>query len=620
MANITTLVVMCFYGWDTLDWFNYENIGYRTGFMTVCQLPLIFLLAGKNNIIGFLTGHSYEKLNWLHRWTARCMWLTSTIHFAYWLADWWPYDDFVSTKIRTDPIAWKGLVAWCILGWINLSSSMPVRGWGYEFFVVQHVVSFSLMVGFIRWHVPSENWVWIWIVAALFWFDRLVRGLNVLYHNLSVFHPTQRREGNMGLWACKAEFTPLPHNTTRITIRNPPTSWKPGQHMFLSCHSVVPLQSHPFTAASIESDGKLEFLIGSQRGGTRRFFRHAEKLADLPKTDDDRRLRTTKTVALEGPYGNMRPLRQFDSVILFGGSTGAAFVVPLLRDLVATWKSSSKSGSFLAGPNVAVTRHIRFVWCIKSKGQLRWFASQLAEVVEDVKSLQEQGAKVEVDMSVYCTCDEQFTEEHRSLLSAWQSSSRPEKHLLDRVDVRSDSTIGVDLDEKTDHKKKVPVSRVTEVNSSGLGPMSTEEDTSTECEANSRCCCKTTIEDEDAILAHDPAAPRFTCTCGAAPMDETTPLPPVKRTASTSTRSSAPSLDKFLCHPSIALYSGRPQSRNIMRKSLEQAMGESAVVVCGPRGLVDDLRRSYVGLCDERAVCKGTGAMGVYFHAEGFAY
>lgn len=579
LANLTTLIVMCFYGWNSLDSLNYENIGYRTGFVTIMQLPLIFLLAGKNNIIGLITGHSYERLNWLHRWSARCMFITATIHFAYWLADWWPYGDWISVKIRTDPITWRGLVAWCLLAWINFSSSMPVRGWGYEFFVVQHLISFAVMVGFIYWHVPSENHVWIWIATGVFWFDRLVRGLNVLYRNLSLFHPRQRRNGDMGVWACKAELTPQAHDTTRITIRDPPISWAPGQHMFLSCHSIVPLQSHPFTAASLPSDGKLEFLVRAQKGGTRRLFRHAASLVVLPSE----RGRPTKSVAIEGPYGRIRPLRQFDSVVLFAGSTGATFTVPLLRDLVESWKS---------GPSA--TRHIRFVWCVKSQGQFEWFAEQLAAVVADTTALQRQGVHVEVEISVYCTCDEKFTEEHGSLLTKFRSSGG-RLSVYGQVEVRPASAESSDEGET---KKQITTAVREIATPSSENGSGSNDAAGNECSAK-ECCCKATIEDEAA--AEKEAAE---CTCSSVNAASAAPPP----------------LYQFVCHPSIALLSGRPQCRNIMRQSLEQAMGESAVVVCGPRGLVEDVRRAYVGLCDERAVCKGTGAMGVYYHAESFSY
>lgn len=68
------------------------------------------------------------------------------------------------------------------------------------------------------------------------------------------------------------------------------------------------------------------------------------------------------------------------------------------------------------------------------------------------------------------------------------------------------------------------------------------------------------------------------------------------------------------------MLSGRPHPKNLIRKMLEQALGESAVVVCGPKGLVSNVRQSVVSLSDERAIHKGTGAQGCYLHAENFDY
>lgn len=86
LANVTVLLVLCFYGLNLTNQFQKESVGFRCGVVTIGQLPLIFLLSGKNNVIGFFTGISYERLNWLHRWTARCMLLTATIHMGYFLS------------------------------------------------------------------------------------------------------------------------------------------------------------------------------------------------------------------------------------------------------------------------------------------------------------------------------------------------------------------------------------------------------------------------------------------------------------------------------------------------------------------------------------------------------
>ena len=50
-----------------------------------------------------------------------------------------------------------------------------------------------------------------------------------------------------------------------------------GEHVFIACQSIVPVQSHPFTISSLPSDGKMEFLVRAEKGSTRRFFRYASK-------------------------------------------------------------------------------------------------------------------------------------------------------------------------------------------------------------------------------------------------------------------------------------------------------------------------------------------------------
>jgi predicted ferric reductase len=613
VGNIIVLVVLCFVGFpNTQDRTQLENIGYRTGFISIAQIPLLFLLAGKNNIIGFLTGLSYERLNWLHRWAARCLLLTTTIHFGYWLQDWWPYGNFVSTKIRTDPLTTRGVIAWAFLLWMVISSVAPIRRMNYEFFVIQHLISFAVFIGFVYIHTPAEVHIYIWIPVGLFFFDRIVRAAYILYTNISLFHPKQRRDGSMKLWACKAEFAPLPHNTTRITLLNPPMTWQPGQHVFVSCHSVVPLQSHPFTISSIPEDGKMEFFVKAESGGTKRFFKHAEKHHSLPTSSEPAEMRS---VAIEGPFGRIRPLRQFDSVILFAGSTGATFTMPLLRDIVAGWRDArdASKGSWFR-PRGVVTRHIRFVWVVKSRGQLGWFAAQLSNVITDVESLRAEGLTVDVDMSVYCTCDEEFTEEHQSLLSALRGTAKAAQA---GYGTDKDFTTGQDakVDEKADLKLKDKAQYgVREIEDLDSTKNDEDEETGMSCGPNGACCCKTDIDDEDAIGSSS------ACCCGAQAKEvEETKSGAAKSARSVSTDTSSIA-EKMLLNPNISLFAGRPTPRNIIRKSLEQALGESAVVVCGPQGLVNDVRNSVVRLSDERAVHKGTGAQGIYMHCEAFNY
>lgn len=607
LGNIVLLLVLCFYGFDLTDRWSREDIGYRCGFVTIAQLPLIFLLAGKNNLVGYATGISHERLNWLHRWCARCLLLTATIHMGYFFADWAPYN-YIGTQLKEDTLVWKGVAAWAILVWIVFSSMTPIRGWCYELFVLQHLVSFAALIGFVYIHTPAEVHVYVWVPVALFWFDRVVRVLRVLYANISFFHPRQRKSGEVdGFWACKAEFTPLPHNTTRIVIQNPPISWTPGQHVFLSCHSIVPLQSHPFTIASIPEDGKMEFLVKAETGGTRRFFRHAEKTHGLPASSGRS---CTRSVAIEGPYGCLRPLRQFDSVVLLAGSTGATFTVPLLRDIVQGWKqnaSPTQNTSLFKPQSGAVTRHVRFVWVVKSRGQLGWFAEQLSAVYAEYVALQEQLRALKLEITIYVTCDESFTEEHKTFLSSMtvpnpnSESKTPKEPLHGTVEFRSQPTF-------LDEKGKLGTTR-EEIREFKPTPLSTSSSPPA-CGPDGTCCCKSTVDESspDAIQA---------CCCCAAPSSGR--MSAARRTSQISSAPSSAQPKPFL-HPSISVLAGRPSPRDIIRRSLEQALGESGVVVCGPQGLVADVKRDVCALSDERAVHKGTGAQGVYLHTESFGY
>jgi len=599
VANAVILIILCFYKLDVSDLWSFEDIGYRTGFITICQLPLLFLLAGKRNIIGALVGTSHERLNWLHRWASRTLLLTATIHMGYWFADWAPFD-YIGTKITTDSITKHGVIAWAVLVWIVISSMTPIRGWNYEFFVVQHIISFAAFIGVVYLHTPAEVHIYLWICVGLFFFDRLLRAGIYMYSNLSLFHktPTDASEKHP-VWGCNAEFTPVTGDVTRITIRNPPRSWQPGQHVFLSCHALAPLQAHPFTIASLPSDGQMDFFVQSRGGSTKRFSKYAGSL--LPTTNMDQ-LRSVKTAVIEGPYGSMRDQRQFDSVVLFAGSTGATFITPLLRNIVRGWRVQER----IFGKQVqTVTRHVRFVWVIKSGTHLEMFKQQLEQVMADVESAREAGMDVQVKMSVYVTCDETFTSSH-------ETARQPNPAALHGAVTSLDEKTGL-FDKTYDEEKGNTIT--TALSTKGSDDDSSIHSTDScrsrsvkkagTCGSGTGCCCRMPIEEGSASSASRPV-----CRCNGCP-GSSSAVPAEKITATSS---------QSLLHPSIALYSGRPVLKELTRSTLEQARGESAVVACGPRGLLDDVRSSTVALSDERAVGKGSGAHGVWLHIEGFGY
>ncbi|CAG8057524.1 unnamed protein product [Penicillium nalgiovense] len=588
LANLVVVMVLCFYKLDTLDPWKWENVGYRTGFIAICQLPLIFLLAGRQNIIGFLAGMSYVSLNWYHRWVARTLWLTTTIHMGFWFRNWgrWHY---ITHQLYNDPLTQRGFAAWIILTFIVITSFAPIRQLSYEFFVIQHLVTFVGFIVAVWMHAPDEVKIWVWIPIGLVVFDRLARYTWGAYANLAVFH---RKNKTNSLWAHSATFTPLPGNVTCVTIENPGIGWQPGQHVFLTCHSVAPLQCHPFTIASIPEDNKMKFFIRAENGGTRRFFRYASK-SDSLLGDEQVTGMSETTVFIEGPYGSIRPLRQFDSVVLLAGGMGATFTIPLLRDVVLAWKMESNGSKEQIPSRVArltATKRLRFVWVIRSRSQLTCFDSELHALLADVNECRRTHPdfEKEIDISIYITCDEK--------LDPPISASLP-------LQTMSPPTLDTFAQDET---KNVSEKDNISIHSASANPTSTPPlvVTGRECIPGGGCCCTAQIEEEESNAA-------CACTCsGAEPVQSERAVLDMKSLRPEDLT------NKTMISPNIV--SGRPTPRTIIRKVLEKAEGESAVVVCGPRGLADDVRWSVVSLSDERAVHKGTGAQGIYLHVENF--
>ncbi|EAW08820.1 ferric reductase family protein [Aspergillus clavatus NRRL 1] len=594
LANLVVVLVFCFYKLDTMDQWKWENVGYRTGFVTIAQLPLIFLLAGRQNLIGMFVGMSYERLNWFHRWISRTLWLTATIHMGFWFRSWGRYD-YITYQLQNDVLTQRGFAAWCILTFIVISSAAPVRRLSYELFVLQHLVTFVGFIAAVWLHAPDEVKVWVWMPIGFLVFDRVARYAWATYANLSIFHPSKPKQHS--LWANRATFTPLPGNVTRVTIENPGVGWKAGQHVFLTCHSVVPLQSHPFTIASIPEDNKMEFLVRAEKGGTRRFFRYASKHHHILGSGETSSAQRPRTVFIDGPYGTIRPLTQFDSVVLLAGGMGATFVIPLLRDIVAGWKTECLQSSGASGKatrsRLVATKRIRFVWVVKSRAQLSWFETQIQSVLSDVKECQRVQPDLirEIDVSIYITCDEKLEQLPQKTACLPPQSQPTESPKI--IETRND---------KSWEKDNVSIRSIS-------GTSSSEQ--ATGCLPGGGCCCTAAVEDEDEITEHK-------CTCSGHSA-AARPSEPAAATPSAAADEKPKPESSSQSQP-LNLLSGRPQPRTIIRKVLEKAEGESAVVVCGPEGLSDDVRRSVVYLSDERAVHKGTGAQGIYLHVETFGW
>jgi hypothetical protein len=88
---------------DPMYAYHWEKVGFRAAWVTITQIPLVYLLSTKANPLTFFTGFSYERINWLHRWIARTVFLTAIVHWSFFLREWW-LADFVALEIQMMPM------------------------------------------------------------------------------------------------------------------------------------------------------------------------------------------------------------------------------------------------------------------------------------------------------------------------------------------------------------------------------------------------------------------------------------------------------------------------------------------------------------------------------------
>jgi hypothetical protein len=92
------------------DAYYYERIGFRAAWISVTQVPLVYLLASKSRYLSLIIGISHERLNWLHRWVSRTLLATVTVHGAFFFRE-WIRADFVALELSMMPMVKYGIGA-----------------------------------------------------------------------------------------------------------------------------------------------------------------------------------------------------------------------------------------------------------------------------------------------------------------------------------------------------------------------------------------------------------------------------------------------------------------------------------------------------------------------------
>ncbi|GAA6059466.1 hypothetical protein JCM10212_005405 [Sporobolomyces blumeae] len=315
----------------------------RSGYVAVAQMPAVWTAAAKNGV-GFLLGHSYEKLNFLHRVAGRLLMLCALLHALLFL-------EHASWALRWESEVQKtGMIAVIALSANFVSSVEPVRRAFYQLFLVSHVLGFVTFLVALHFHVPDASRPYVLTCVFLNGTDLVCRILRTRVSKISLAH--------------------LSSNATMAQSHRFNRGWVPGQHVLVRVWTWTNwFENHPFTVANAGSDDssngaqshKLTLLAKTTGSFTRALYARAR---------DPNRC-STLLCTIEGPYGSPLGLdfHRFQSVLLFAGGSGITFCVSVLKGIVAGAIRNDRGSR---------TRDVTLVWDVEC---VEWYQSMLTSLV-----------------------------------------------------------------------------------------------------------------------------------------------------------------------------------------------------------------------------------------------
>ncbi|CAO3613082.1 unnamed protein product [Cunninghamella blakesleeana] len=404
----------------------------RTGEMSFALLPMVYLFGGRNNIMIWLTGWTYDRFIVAHKWVSRVMFLHAVIHsvaytwFACRVGGWEMY------KIYLQDIYFMwGLVATIFGGVILLLAYPALRRSCYDFFLYTHIVLVVIFTAGCWYHVyllgDEENMAFLLASFAIWAYDRVARFIRVLYYNMML------ATGNKALRKVRADIIPGTDCIRFIVDANKMglSERAPGVFVYIYVPGVYFWQSHPFTISSWYQplidlpNSKLKPVYGTTTATATALVKKSKLTTSSSSTSSSSTSSSTSTsnnnnnnnnnnpslllsnvdtnptfellirpqqgmtkklydtiqkrgpngcdmyVLIEGPYGHTHPILQYDTAILVAGGVGTTATVPYLQE--ACYHA-----------NKIAVRHLVFIWVVQYEDQLKWSQQAIEDCIYHV--------------------------------------------------------------------------------------------------------------------------------------------------------------------------------------------------------------------------------------------
>ncbi|RPD56511.1 hypothetical protein L226DRAFT_456483 [Lentinus tigrinus ALCF2SS1-7] len=418
---VTCGYIVALFTWEFVNTTNIEGMKFdpnywtsRAGVLAVSQFPLVTALGTKNNVIAYITGISYDKLNYVHRMTARVVFVLLWVH--------------AGGKIHAFaefPTVWEewfvrvGLTALIAFSILVLVSLRPIRARMYELFYFTHflMVLIMLLGGYFHANMLKQG-TYVWPSFLIWGLDRFIRFARVVYYNHLYFGFSSKAD------QLDASVELLSPHFVRLHIHRPPHfNWTPGQTAYLAMPSVSgnPLEMHPFTIASVDSHYQLAGVKTPATGDVEKKFSEAndvapywkelvflinvregftKRLAGIAETEGKVK------VLIDGPYGFSPNLDHDDTVVLIAGGSGVSFTLSTFLGILSHVQNKK-----------SICRKLVFIWTIRDASHIDWVSKALTKALELAPS------DLEIAIRIYVTAPDTNVDALRQVKSWGEDDS-----------------------------------------------------------------------------------------------------------------------------------------------------------------------------------------------------
>ncbi|KAK9429783.1 ferric reductase NAD binding domain-containing protein [Lipomyces doorenjongii] len=325
-----------------------RNIGDRAALLGVALFPILFLFGGRNNVLMFFTGWSFETFNVFHRWIGRVMFINFAVHgwsFTYYYRHTGEYKGesnfaYWKEQILDDRDNYLGIVAIVLIGIILVQACYVLRHHWYEVFLVLHIATVICYFATAWHHVKPHNYMeYFYTCVAIWGFDRFIRLGRILLAG-----PYSKAKITVSGDAVYLSVKPAVHFQP-----------KPGQYAFLYVLRHNFWESHPFSIMETR-DKHYIFVAKAHKGLTKKIHK------SVTKQDGN----AAVSVWIEGPYGDSYPIARYETVLLVAGGIGITAIMSYALDLKRR----------------NTPQDVRLYWMVREHDSLRWVQDQLQELTE----------------------------------------------------------------------------------------------------------------------------------------------------------------------------------------------------------------------------------------------